>query len=63
MYGDGFTGRSYYLYFNDSHIHLYSGLGSEKEEELARKKAEEILLEKGIKYNLDNEPFIWDGSM
>jgi hypothetical protein len=63
-YGDGFTGRNYFLEIDKEYFNLIgTTLGGSDEENNARNKAKEILKEKGINFDIDNIPFQWDGCM
>lgn len=56
-YGMGFVGTNYFLVIDKKSIDLG---GAEDE---ARKKAKEILKEKGINIDISKMPFKWNGTM
>lgn len=64
-YGDGFTGRTYNLLLegDERYIKLQHGLGGPNDEAEARKKAKQILQEKGIDVDITNIPFKWNGHL
>lgn len=65
LYGDGFTGRTYWLILDgDNHVLLGPCGGSDEDEEMARARAREILLSEGMDPNILYErEFQWDGTM
>jgi len=63
-YGDGFSGRAYYMRVGDKSYQLgETNPGGPDNEEKAREIAKEKLAEMGISESIDNVKFTWDGTM
>lgn len=62
-YGDGFSGRAYYLNVDSKAYDIHHSLGSDKDENIAKEKAAEILKSLGIEADLSEKNFKWNGAL